>query len=285
MEPVDSTIPSVPRKAGHISVSDSAESRPSDEGDFAATLLAMAGHDLRRPLQVIANAHHALAAMLRGKAEREELAHAAEGVEQLACMLSQLLEVLQLRERPREQLNVPILLGPVVADLRREFREPAHRKGITLRVASASSTICSERVLLTGILRNLVRNAIAYTPPGGLVTVTTSQRGSELRIEVSDTGTGIDASMLPRLFNAFQRGDQSHAGGLGLGLFIVKRAADLLGHRIEVHSVEGAGSRFTLVTRAVASHASEPGRPSAGCRCRGLAKRDRASYDLYAACA
>jgi two-component system, OmpR family, phosphate regulon sensor histidine kinase PhoR len=283
MEPVDSTIPSVSRKAGHISVSDSDQNRPSDEGDFAATLLAMAGHDLRRPLQAIADAHHALATTLRAKAEREELARAAEAVEQLACMLSQLLEVLQLRERPREKLNVPISLMPVVADLRREFREAAHRKGITLRVASASSTICSERVLLTSILRNLVRNAIAYTPAGGLVTVTTSQRGSELRIEVRDTGTGIDASVLPRLFNAFQRGDQSQAGGLGLGLFIVKRAADLLGHRIEVHSEEGAGSCFTLVTRAVASHASEPSRPSAECRCRGPVQRDQDSYELYAA--
>ena len=125
-------------------------------------------------------------------------------------------------------------------------------------------TIDSEPVLLSSILRNLVRNAIDYTPPGGLVTVTSHQRGSELRIEVCDTGTGIRASALPRVPNAFQRADQNQAGGLGLGLFIVKRAADLLGHRIDVHSVEGAGSRFTVVTRMLGYRASERSGPKAG---------------------
>lgn len=194
MEPVSSSIRSVPcRTVG----------RPSDEHDFAATLLAMAGHDLRQPLQLITSAHDVLATKLRAKEEREELARAAAAVAQLASMLNQLIEALQVRERFREKLNVPTSLEPVVVTLRREFTELARRKGIKLRVASASSTICSEPVLLTSILRNLVRNAIDYTPPGGLVTVTSHQRGSELNIEVCDTGAGIRASMLPRVFNAF----------------------------------------------------------------------------------
>jgi signal transduction histidine kinase len=108
----------------------------------------------------------------------------------------------------------------------------------------------SHPVLLTGMLRNLVRNAIDYTPRGGRVFVCSRLRGEELRIEVSDTGPGIRVSALPTIFNAFHRADRTRDAGLGLGLFIVKRAADLLGHRIEVKSAEGRGSRFTVLARA-----------------------------------
>jgi signal transduction histidine kinase len=100
------------------------------------------------------------------------------------------------------------------------------------------------------MLRNLIRNAIEYTPPGGGVFVTSRRCGSELRIEVRDTGAGIRASALSMIFRAFQRADTSRTDGLGLGLYIVKHAADLLGHRVDVRSVEGQGSRFTVVANA-----------------------------------
>jgi signal transduction histidine kinase len=111
--------------------------------------------------------------------------------------------------------------------------------------------------LLTSILRNLVRNAIDYTPRGGRVFVASHRCGPELRIEVRDTGAGIRPRALATIFDAFQRADDSRVDGLGLGLFIVKRAADLLGHRVEVQSVEGRGSRFTVVARAASYDTSE----------------------------
>jgi signal transduction histidine kinase len=116
----------------------------------------------------------------------------------------------------------------------------------------------SHPVLLASMLRNLVRNAIDYTPPGGQVFVAHRRYGSELRIEVRDTGTGIRANALATIFDAFQRADESRADGLGLGLFIVKRAADLLGHRVEVQSAEGQGSRFTVVARAIETERQTP---------------------------
>jgi signal transduction histidine kinase len=67
---------------------------------------------------------------------------------------------------------------------------------------------------------------------------------------VRDTGVGIRPNALSRIFGAFQRADESRADGLGLGLFIVKHAADLLGHRVEVASAEGSGSCFTVVADA-----------------------------------
>jgi sensor histidine kinase regulating citrate/malate metabolism len=74
----------------------------------------------------------------------------------------------------------------------------------------------------------------------------------ELRIEVRDTGVGIRPNALSAIFRAFQRVDESRPDGLGLGLFIVKHAADLLGHRVEVRSTEGRGSCFTVVADAAA---------------------------------
>jgi two-component system phosphate regulon sensor histidine kinase PhoR len=228
------------------------------ESGFLVTLLAMAGHDLRQPLQVIMSVHDVLETMLRDKKQREELARAGDATGQLARMLSQLIDALQLQEPPREDLRAPVLLWPVLDDLVAEFGYPARLKGITLRVTTARGTALSHPVLLTSILRNLVRNAIEYTPRGGRVFVASHRCGPELRIEVRDTGAGIRAGALGTIFEAFRRADESGADGLGLGLFIVKRAADMLGHRVEVQSVEGRGSRFTVVARAASYDTSKP---------------------------
>ena len=227
----------------------SAVSRHADQAgsDFSATLLAMAGHDLRQPLQLITSAHDVLAQTLDSEEQREELTRAENATRQLANMLGQLVEALQLRKRSGDDLHLRIPLRPILDDLAAEFAEVARRKGITFVVAATRRTVVSHPVLLAGMLRNLVRNAFDYTPPGGEVFVTTRRCGTALRIEVYDTGTGIRASALSTIFGAFQRADTTRTDGLGLGLFIVKHAADLLGHRVEVRSVEGQGSRFTLV--------------------------------------
>jgi len=229
-----------------------AVSRETDRSasDFSATLLAMAGHDLRQPLQVITSAHDVLAPTLDSEEQREELARAADATAELASMLGQLVEAVQLRERSGDDLHVPVPLRPVLEDLAAEFAEMARRKGITLVVSAVRGTAISHPVLLTGMLRNLIRNAIDYTPPGGGVFVRSRRCGPELCIEVRDTGVGIRAGALSMIFRAFQRGDESRADGLGLGLFIVKHAADLLGHHVEVRSAEGRGSCFTIFATA-----------------------------------
>jgi two-component system, OmpR family, phosphate regulon sensor histidine kinase PhoR len=240
-------------------------SRAADQAasDFSATLLAMAGHDLRQPLQLITSAHDVLAPTLDSEEQREELARAADATAELASMLGQLVEALQLRERSGDDLHVPVPLRPILEDLEAEFAEMARRKGITLVVTAARGTAVSHPVLLTGMLRNLIRNAIDYTPAGGGVFVTCRRSGSELRLSVRDTGVGIRANALTTIFQAFQRADQSRTDGLGLGLFIVKHAADLLGHRVEVRSTEGRGSCFTVVANAARYSAPAPTRLNA----------------------
>jgi two-component system phosphate regulon sensor histidine kinase PhoR len=225
-----------------------------DEGhapsDFSTTLLAMAGHDLRQPLQLITSAHDVLALTLDSEEQREELIRAENATAQLASMLGQLVEAVQLHERSGDDLHLPVPLRPILEDLAEEFAEMARLKGITFLVTATRSVAFSHPVLLTGMLRNLIRNAIDYTPPGGGVFVTSRLYGPELRIEVRDTGVGIRAKALLTIFRAFRRADESRTDGLGLGLLIVKHAADLLGHRVEVRSAEGRGSCFTVVANA-----------------------------------
>ncbi len=237
-------------------------SREADQADsdFSATLLAMAGHDLRQPLQLITSAHDVLAVTLDGEGQREELMRAREATAQLAGMLGQLVEALQLRERSGDDLRFPVPMRPILEGLAEEFAEMARLKGITLVVTAARGTAFSHPVLLTGMVRNLIRNAIDYTPSGGSVFVTSRRCGPELRIEVRDTGVGIRATALSMIFRAFQRADESRLDGLGLGLFIVKHAADLLGHRVEVRSTENHGSCFTIIADAARCRMPAPSR-------------------------
>jgi two-component system, OmpR family, phosphate regulon sensor histidine kinase PhoR len=219
-------------------------------GEFPATLLAMAGHDLRQPLQLITSAHDVLGQILHSDEQREELARAEDATAQLASMLGQLVEALQVHELAPSEPGEPVQLRPVLDELALEFAEPARLKGVTLTVARGRFGVFSHPVLLGGILRNLLRNALDYTPRGGRVFVACRRCGADVRIEVRDTGAGIRAEALPRIFRAFERADETGVDGLGLGLFIVKRAAELLGHRLEVRSEVGRGSCFAVVARA-----------------------------------
>lgn len=233
----------------------STSSSEPDRADaaFSATLLAMAGHDLRQPLQIITSAHDVLAKTLKSAEQREELTRAGDATAQLAGMLGQLVEAVQLSERLGDALHLPVSMRPVLDDLRAQFAESARLKGITFVVAGTRSMALSHPVLLAGMLRNLIRNAIDYTPPGGSVLVTTRRCGAQLRIAVRDTGIGIHRYKLSAIFRAFHRLDESATEGLGLGLFIVKHAADLLGHRVEVRSAAERGSCFTIIAGAALS--------------------------------
>jgi two-component system, OmpR family, phosphate regulon sensor histidine kinase PhoR len=225
----------------------------SNTDHFAATLLAMAGHDLRQPLQIITSAHDMLAMSLQDSEQREELARAEGAASRLAAMLGQLVDALQLHEFESRVQGVAVRLGPIFEDLIAEFAEPARRKALALSIPKTRGTVFSHPVLLRSMLRNLVRNAIDYTPSGGKVLIVCNRRGPNLRIEVHDNGVGIHPEILARIFEAFERADDTGSDGLGLGLFIVKRAAYLLDHQVEVHSATGRGSCFTIVARGLSA--------------------------------
>jgi two-component system, OmpR family, phosphate regulon sensor histidine kinase PhoR len=220
------------------------------ERDFLSVLLAMAGHDLRQPLQIITSAHDVLATMVDDGEQREELARAADATSSLATMLSQIVEALQLHELPSDHASAVVFLEPLLEELQREFSWTAQSKDIRLTIVPTRAAVHSHPVLLRAILRSLVRNAVDYTQRGGRVTVSCRRAAASLRIEVQDSGVGISSAALPRIFRAFERADHTRADGLGLGLFIAKRAAGLLNHRMHVRSLPGHGSCFSVDAEA-----------------------------------
>jgi two-component system, OmpR family, phosphate regulon sensor histidine kinase PhoR len=217
--------------------------------DLCAALLAIAGHDLRQPLQVIVGAHDILAKMLEGRDEQFQLARAENATSKLSDKLDQLMDTLRLFDPSNSARQEIVQLRAVFALFAEEFAEAARLKGIRLRVMPTRAAVTSNPVLLHGILRNLIRNAIDYTPSGGSVLVAGRRRGAVVHLEVRDNGIGIAATDLVDIFKPFRRVDQTRADGLGLGLFIVNCAAGFLGHRVEVHSTLGRGSRFIVVAK------------------------------------
>jgi len=223
--------------------------------DLCAALLAIAGHDLRQPLQVIIGAHDILAKTLNSTVEQVQLARVQDATSKLSDKLDQLVDAVRLFEPSSGRRQDTIQLGPVFERAEAEFAEPARLKGIRLRLIPTRAAVSSNAVLLRGILCNLIRNAIDYTPRGGCVLVAARRRGTAVQLEIRDNGVGISSTDLADVFKPFHRVDTTRADGLGLGLFIVQCAAAFLGHRIEVHSVLGRGSRFVVATNAAPSRA------------------------------
>jgi CheY-like chemotaxis protein len=132
--------------------------------------------------------------------------------------------------------------------LHMHFAGQAEQKGLGLRFSPGGKSITSDPQLLERILGNLVLNAIKYTDKGGIVVVARST-ASHIHIEVWDTGVGIRAADLPKVFDEFfqvGRGERLRTQGLGMGLAIVKRLVGLLGHELIVASKPGRGTMFRL---------------------------------------
>jgi CheY-like chemotaxis protein len=134
------------------------------------------------------------------------------------------------------------------------FGEAAKAKGLGLRVVPTGAWTRSDAILLERMLMNLVSNAVRYTQHGGIA-VGCRRRGTSLRIDVCDTGPGIPEGQQQRIFGEFYQFEAPKAdrrGSLGLGLAIVERLGQLLGHAVELKSRLGHGSRFSItVPRAV----------------------------------
>jgi two-component system phosphate regulon sensor histidine kinase PhoR len=219
---------------------------PQQTTDFQAVLLAMAGHDLRQPLQVIQSSHDLLGIGVRTKSEQRLLQTGQHAINGLNGLLDQLLGAVRLYEHSKGAMLSPVALEPLFRQACHENAEGALQKGIDIRVCPTGASVMSNAVLLNGILRNLVSNAIKYTEPEGRILIGCRRSGQNVRIDVCDTGIGITEEKIARIFEAFTRLDSARCDGLGVGLFIVRRAIEVLGHRIDVSSVVSRGSRFSI---------------------------------------
>jgi two-component system, OmpR family, phosphate regulon sensor histidine kinase PhoR len=214
--------------------------------DFHAALLGMAGHDLRQPLQVIQSTYDMLRTQVRGKSEHDWLETGEQAIIRLTEQLDRLLDALRLYEYTKTLEISSVALAPLFWLLCSESANAALGRDVDMRVCSTKTRVISNPVLLTGILRNLVTNAVKYTEPGGRVLIGCRRSGHDVRIDIYDTGIGIPPERLPKIFDAFERLDTTRCDGLGVGLFVVRRALDLLGHRIEIRSAVSQGSRFSV---------------------------------------
>ena len=173
--------------------------------------------------------------------------------ERLSQLITDLLDLTRLESQERVENPVPVDVRSVLMTVLARMRSVARRKNITLQWKrfgrAAQYTVRGDETQLTSMFTNLVDNAVKYTPSGGRVEVTGGFEGSEIVIQVSDTGIGIPEEKLPRIFERFYRVDKARSkqtGGTGLGLSIVKHVAENHGGRVAVESTPGEGSTFTV---------------------------------------
>ena len=211
--------------------------------------VANASHELKTPLTSIRGYAETL---LTGGLEDEE--HRGRFVEtiraqaaRLEALVEDLLELADL-ERPDAALDVKDWdLGQIVREMVSTFEDVATRRGLRIELdARPGIRARVDRAKIDLALRNLLDNAIKYTDVG-TVTVRIERTASAIRVSVADTGRGIDAEHVPRLFERFYRVDRGRSralGGTGLGLSIVKHAVSLHAGRVGVESRVGEGSTF-----------------------------------------
>jgi two-component system CheB/CheR fusion protein len=226
--------------------------------------LAAASHDLRQPLQTISLLQGMLEKRVHDEATLRLVHRLDETVSTMSSMLDKLLDINQLEAGIVRPAIVDFPVLRLLEEMRTEFTYHTATSGLGWRVAPSSLTVRSDPRLLEQIIRNLLSNAVKYTTEGKIL-LGCRRRGDKLRIEVWDTGPGIPELELQAIFEEFHQLDnpaRERSKGLGLGLAIVQRLADLLGHKINVRSRLGAGSVFTIevpLGRPEAANLSVPG--------------------------
>jgi signal transduction histidine kinase/CheY-like chemotaxis protein len=210
--------------------------------------LAVASHDLRQPVHAIGLFAATLERRLQGSAEEPLVRNLSRAIDGLDRSFNVMLDISRLDSGAIEPRIQQFPLRDLFRRLHMHFAGQAEQKGLGLRFSPGGKSISSDPQLLERILGNLVQNAIKYTDRGGIVVVARSTV-SYVNIEVWDTGVGIRAGDLPKVFDEFfqvGRGARLRTQGLGMGLAIVKRLVGLLGHELIVASKPGRGTMFRL---------------------------------------
>jgi len=224
--------------------------------------LAAASHDLRQPIHAQGLFLDVLSRTNLSPAQHDLVASAVAASSASAEMLNTLLDFSRIEAGVIEPQIQAFMVQPLLNKIEREFAQQADAKGLEYRSRESALAVQSDPALIELILRNLVSNAIRYTERGGLL-VTCRRRGSQVLLEVFDTGIGIEASQQRAVFREFHQlgnSERDRTQGLGLGLAIVDGLARTLGHGLSLDSQKERGSVFRL-TLPIAT-ALEPTAPS-----------------------
>ena len=209
---------------------------------YRSRLMAVMGHDLKQPVNVINMCLTLLEPQLGAEEDMETLAYARAAIDTLSGELDALAQASRLDQENVRIAKVPV--QRVFDNIRDNWSLRARSKGLELKIMKSDAVIETDERLLGTIVGNLVGNAIKYTETGGVL-VGLRRRGGGHRIEVWDTGAGIPEGQREKIFDAFNQLD-CQSEGLGLGLAIVRRTADLLGCEITVESRVRRGSCFSV---------------------------------------
>jgi signal transduction histidine kinase len=217
----------------------------------------MLSHELKTPLTAI---YEFIAVVLDGlggpltEVQAEYLNHAKDSCRQIKRGLNDLLDATRLDTGKFRIATRPSSIGAVVAQAVASMAPTAHDKGICLQhvIAADLPEVWIDEQRITQVLTNLLSNALKFTPNGGEILVGVSEqreRPACVRVWVSDTGRGIEANHLGRIFDRLYQvrtDDPEIEGGLGLGLYISRELVRLHGGEIWVDSMRGLGSTFTF---------------------------------------
>ncbi len=210
--------------------------------------LSSASHDLRQPLQSLVLFAGVLRQNLQGHGAQRIADTMAAAIEALRRLLDNVLDVSKLDAGAVQVRLEAFDLGELLRRLGDEYAPRAEAQGQSLRVLPGRFWVHSDAALLERVLRNLIENALTHAAANKLL-LGCRHRGDLVRIDVIDAGRGIAAEELNRIFEEFYQADNAQRSrelGHGLGLAIVQRIAGLLGHRLEVHSNPGRGTRFSI---------------------------------------
>ena len=226
--------------------------------------LAMLGHELRNPLAALLNASSVLrlakgdtAAVQRAsEVVQRQVAHLARLTDDLLDVARATLGKVQLRP---QAVDLAVLVGDALATLAATGRTSGH----TVHADLQPAWVHADSVRIEQIVSNLVVNAVKYTPRGGTIHVRTSREGDSSVLLVSDDGAGMSPELAARAFDLFVQGEHAGVdrapGGLGIGLTLVRRLAELHGGSADVASDgEGRGSEFIVRLPAIAPPESLP---------------------------
>lgn len=219
--------------------------------------LAAASHDLRQPMHAIGLYVESLKSQMHGRAATATLNKIEHSIHSMVELFNAILDVTKLDAGVIQPRLAPIRMRKFFLRLADDFAVEADRKGLSLRVHAPDAWIESDEILLERIFRNLLTNALRHTSQGGVLLSARRYKG-QLRLQIWDTGSGIAHKHQVRVFEEFyQAGSQGaeNGQGLGLGLAIVQRLTRLLGYPLQLHSVPGQGTVFSLDVPVLANEA------------------------------
>jgi len=216
-------------------------------------LVANVSHELRTPVALIRGHIEALADDPSRLEVYTEIA--LRESDRLEDLVNDLFQLARIDAQGIQLDHLPFNAGAAAREAVESLAEPARRDaGIMMRSqidgSDADLQVVGDRVRLVQVLQNLLRNAVRYTPDGGLIRVVAEPRDLSVVLLVQDTGVGIEPDDLPRVFDRFYRSDQRNSrkgGGAGLGLAIARQSVEAMGGDISVESGVGEGTVFTIV--------------------------------------